>query len=158
QRIALTDRLDQLTVGCVTAELPDEGTAESLLGAPVALAADGRRGVVAPPLAAAVRVRRACDRAAGGAAVLEDLVVLAALLVGSWRRPARRGAGLRLGHAVPAASVEAQAQQEFVRGHAHAGQLRDRGSGVQAVLGDAVVAGERGVRRGGPLSVPGAEV
>ncbi len=93
------DGAHQFAVRGVTAELPEEGAAELLLLGPVHLGLDGGRGVVGPPVGAAVRVRGAGDGAGGRAAVPEDLVVLDARLVGAGRRAGRGAAGRGLGDA-----------------------------------------------------------
>src|SRR3954454_3273221 len=123
---------DQLTVAGVAGELPEEGARETLVLHVRHLPGDRRRGVVAPPVAAAVGVRRPADRAGGRAAVLEDLVVLDARLVGAGRRAGGRAAGRRLGDPGPAAAVEADAQQDLVGRHALALQFLDRRVRVEA--------------------------
>src|SRR5690606_40388874 len=57
------DRGDEFAVAGVAAELPEEGAAELLLVDVGHLSGDGLRGVVAPPVAATVRVRGAGDLA-----------------------------------------------------------------------------------------------
>src|SRR5690348_5115947 len=63
-------RGDQLAVAGVAGELPEEGARETLVLHVRHIPGDGRRSVVAPPVAAAVGVGRAADRAGGRAAVL----------------------------------------------------------------------------------------
>src|SRR5690606_3559000 len=115
---------DQLAVRGVPAELPEEGARQALVPGVGCLAADGGRGVVAPPLVTALGVGGAGDGAVGRALVLEDLVVLDPGLVGAGRGagggPARRG----LSDAGPPAAVEPDAQQQLARGHALGLQLR----------------------------------
>src|SRR5690606_22568062 len=148
----------QLAVGGVTAELPDERAAEALVLDVVHLPRDRRRGIVAPPVVAAVGVRRAGDGPGGRAARLEHLVVLDALLVGARCRAGGGAAGRALGDPGPAAAVEADAEQELVRGDALALQLLDGRVRVEAGRGDPAVGGERRVRGGRPGRRPGAEV
>src|SRR3954469_3851640 len=95
---------DELTVAGVAGELPEEGARETLVPHVRHLPGDRRRGVVTPPVVAAVGVRRAADRAGGRAAVLEDLVVLDARLVGAGRRAGGRAAGRGLADPGPAAA------------------------------------------------------
>src|SRR4051794_37524029 len=70
----VADGGDELTVAGVAGELPEERAAQALLPDVGHLAGDGRRRVVAPPVAAALGVRGAADGAGRRAAVLEDLV------------------------------------------------------------------------------------
>src|ERR1044071_4232087 len=67
---------DQFAVAGVAGELPEERARAALRLHVAHLPGDRRRGVVAPPVAAAVRVRRSTDGPGGRAAGLEDLVVL----------------------------------------------------------------------------------
>src|SRR5690606_9451405 len=68
--------VDQFAVGGVTAELPEERPAEPLVLDVGHLPRQGGRGVVAPPVVAAVGVGGARDGSGGRAGVLEHLVVL----------------------------------------------------------------------------------
>src|SRR6266511_5127291 len=152
------DRRDQLTVAGVPRELPEERSGEALLLHVGHLSGDGRRRVVAVPVVSALGVRRAADGAGRRAGVLEDLVVLDALLVGTRRRAGRRPAGAGLGDAGPAAAVEADAEQHLVGRYALALQLLDRRVGVEAGFRDAAVRGQRRVRGGRSLRAERAEV
>lgn len=89
-------------------------------------------------------VRRTGHRARDGAAVLEDLVVLDAVLVRALRRAGRAAARLGPGDAGSAATVEADAEQQLLRRDAERLQLGDRGVGVEALRRDARVGGRRG--------------
>src|SRR4029078_3172741 len=120
------DRADELTIGGVAGELPEERPAQPLGLGVGHLAADGGWGVVAPPLAAAERIRRPSHGPSGRAARLEHLVVLDALLVGAGRGTGRGPAGGRLGPPGPTPAVEADADQQLRRRHALALQLLDR--------------------------------
>src|SRR5690606_37257855 len=118
----------------------------------------GGRGVIGPPVVAAVGVRRARDGAGGRAAVLEDLVVLDARLIGAGGRSGGRAAGGGLGDTGPAAAVEADAEQQLARRDALRLQLGDRGGRVEAFPRDAVVRRQRRVGSRGAVLVEGAEV
>src|SRR4030095_13006341 len=87
--------------------------------------------VVAPPLAAALGVRRPARGSRRGATGLEHLVVLGARLVGARRGAGRRTAGSGLRDARPTLAVERDAQQELARRDAEALELGDRGRGVE---------------------------
>src|SRR5690606_34499414 len=102
-------------------------------------------------------VRGAADRARGGAARLEHLVVVDSLFVLAGGGPAGTAAGRALRDAGPAAAVEADAEQQLARRDTLAPQLRDRVLAAESGDRDARVAGERGVRGGRPLRRPGAE-
>src|SRR6185503_3070952 len=91
----------QLPVGRVAGQLPEEGPTEALGLRVRHLAADRARGVVPPPLAAALGVGGTGDGAGRRAPGLEHLVVLAALLVGTGSRPGRGAAGRGLADAGP---------------------------------------------------------
>src|SRR2546423_6227867 len=74
------DRRDQLAVGGVAGQLPEERAAQALALRVAHLAGDRGRGVVAPPLAALEAEGGTGDRAVARALGLEHLVVLDALL------------------------------------------------------------------------------
>src|ERR1700754_3484445 len=119
------DCRNELTVAGVTGEFPEERPAQTLLLHVRHLPGDGRRRVVAPPVAAALGVRGAAHRAGRRAGVLEDLVVLDARLVGArWRSGGRASRG-RLADAGPAAAVEADAEQHLAVRDALALELLD---------------------------------
>src|SRR4029453_7855034 len=98
---AVAHRGDQLTVGGVAGEFPEERTAEALRLRVAHLAGDRAGRVVAVPVAAALGVGRAADGAGRRAGVLEPFVVLDALLVRARRRAGGAAAGSGLGDAGP---------------------------------------------------------
>src|SRR2546423_9548293 len=86
------DRADQLAVGGVTGQLPEERAAQALALGVAHLAGDRGRGVVAPPLAALEAVRGAGGRTVARALRLAQLVVLHAGLGLARPRASRRAA------------------------------------------------------------------
>ena len=77
----VVERCDQLTVAGIAAKLPEERAAEALILLVGHLAGDGGRGIVAPPVVATVGVGGAANGAGGRAGVLDNLVVLDALVL-----------------------------------------------------------------------------
>src|SRR5690606_18826787 len=121
------------------------------------LSGDGLRGVVAPPVAATVRVRGAGDLAGDRAAILAVLVVLDALLVLSLRRAGGGSARLGLRHAGPATAVEPDAEQQLGGRDAQRLELLDRGGGAEALGRDARVGRQRRLRSGRAVGGGSAE-
>src|SRR5690606_40071081 len=111
----LADGPDQLAVGGVAAQLPEERPGQALPVLVVHLVRDGGRGVVTPPLVTALGVGGAADGAGGGALGAEHLVVVDARLVRARGGPGRRTARRGLADPGPAAPVEADAEQQLRR-------------------------------------------
>src|SRR5215207_10167493 len=155
----VTHRGDQFPVGGVAAELPEEGAAEAVRPGVAHLPGDRVRGVVAPPLTAAESIRRARHGGRCRAAGLDHLVVLDALLVRAGRGAGRAAAWRGLADTWATSTVEADADEEFVRRDALAAQLAQGRVGVEPGLALRVAryCVERGVRGCRALRRPGAE-
>src|SRR5688572_15088894 len=130
--VVVGDGSDEGTTGGVAGQFPEEGAAQALCALVAHLAGNRARRVVAPPLRCAEGVGCAGYRAIRAAASSDDLVVLDACFIRARCCTAGGTTRCALAHACPAASIEADTNQQLAGGYTLALELLDGRISVEA--------------------------